>query len=139
MVDAPSAFNVILGRPAINTFQAAISTYYQKMKFLMGDQVGEVAGDERSARNYYIEMVRVDQKKARRYSARSRCREEVQMLEEGFMMRAVEHGLEDVHIVPGCPEKVTKITLDLSVEWRGRLVSCLTGNHDIFPWSVREV
>ncbi|KAL0394375.1 UNVERIFIED_CONTAM: hypothetical protein Slati_4403700 [Sesamum latifolium] len=34
VVDVPSAYNVILGRPTLNTFQAVISTYHMKIKFL---------------------------------------------------------------------------------------------------------
>ncbi|KAL0428164.1 UNVERIFIED_CONTAM: hypothetical protein Slati_2991200 [Sesamum latifolium] len=33
VVDVPSAYNVILGRPTLNTFQAVISTYHMKIKF----------------------------------------------------------------------------------------------------------
>ncbi|KAL0411590.1 UNVERIFIED_CONTAM: hypothetical protein Slati_3748700 [Sesamum latifolium] len=32
-VDVPSAYNVILGRPTLNAFQAVISTYHMKIKF----------------------------------------------------------------------------------------------------------
>ncbi|KAL0303252.1 UNVERIFIED_CONTAM: hypothetical protein Sradi_6193300 [Sesamum radiatum] len=33
VVDAPSAYNVILGRPSLNSFQAIASTYHLKLKF----------------------------------------------------------------------------------------------------------
>ncbi|KAL0462137.1 UNVERIFIED_CONTAM: hypothetical protein Slati_0101300 [Sesamum latifolium] len=33
VVDVPSAYNVILGRPTLNTFQAMVSTYHMKIKF----------------------------------------------------------------------------------------------------------
>ncbi|KAL0455591.1 UNVERIFIED_CONTAM: hypothetical protein Slati_0898300 [Sesamum latifolium] len=33
VVDMPSAYNLILGRPALNTFQAVVSTYHMKLKF----------------------------------------------------------------------------------------------------------
>ncbi|KAL0319723.1 UNVERIFIED_CONTAM: hypothetical protein Sradi_5233800 [Sesamum radiatum] len=33
VVDVPSAYNVILGRPTLNAFQAVISTYHIKIKF----------------------------------------------------------------------------------------------------------
>lgn len=41
------------------------------MKFLVEDQVGEMAGDQHSSQKYYVEMVRVDHKKARQDSAQS--------------------------------------------------------------------
>ncbi|XP_042423055.1 uncharacterized protein LOC122010604 [Zingiber officinale] len=45
VVDAPSAYNVILGHPALNEFRVVISTFCQKIKFSVEDQVGEVRGD----------------------------------------------------------------------------------------------
>ncbi|KAL0420909.1 UNVERIFIED_CONTAM: hypothetical protein Slati_3113800 [Sesamum latifolium] len=33
VVDVPSAYNIILGRPTLNAFQAVISTYHMKIKF----------------------------------------------------------------------------------------------------------
>lgn len=43
-----TAFNIFLGRPALNAFQTAVSSYYLKMKFLVGDQVGEIYESQRS-------------------------------------------------------------------------------------------
>ncbi|KAL0416406.1 UNVERIFIED_CONTAM: hypothetical protein Slati_3472500 [Sesamum latifolium] len=34
VVDVPSAYNVILGRPTLNAFQAVISTYIRRLNFL---------------------------------------------------------------------------------------------------------
>ncbi|XP_073300532.1 uncharacterized protein [Primulina huaijiensis] len=66
IVDAPSSYNIILGRPAMNEMRAVASTYHQKIKFPVRGQVGEVKGDQQSSRKCYGETVRVDQKKARK-------------------------------------------------------------------------
>ncbi|PIN02760.1 hypothetical protein CDL12_24722 [Handroanthus impetiginosus] len=42
IVDMPSTYNIILGRPMLNLFQAVPSTYHQKIKYLVEDQVGKV-------------------------------------------------------------------------------------------------
>ncbi|KAL0345585.1 UNVERIFIED_CONTAM: hypothetical protein Sradi_4389800 [Sesamum radiatum] len=42
VVDVPSAYNVILGRPTLNMFQAVISMYHMKIKFPTPGGVGEV-------------------------------------------------------------------------------------------------
>ncbi|XP_073131635.1 uncharacterized protein [Henckelia pumila] len=55
IVDAPSAYNVILGRPAMTTFMAVASALYQKIKFLVGNEVGEVQGDQKISRKFYVE------------------------------------------------------------------------------------
>ncbi|XP_075497275.1 uncharacterized protein LOC142534229 [Primulina tabacum] len=63
IVDAPSSYNVILGRPAMNEMRAVASTYHQKIKFPIRGQVGEVKGDQPSSRKCYGETIRVDQKR----------------------------------------------------------------------------
>ncbi|XP_042386687.1 uncharacterized protein LOC121978402 [Zingiber officinale] len=66
VVDAPSAYNVILGRSALNKFRAIVSTYCQKVKFPVDDQVGEVKGDQLAARRCYVEMVKTEAKAAQK-------------------------------------------------------------------------
>ncbi|KAL0373512.1 UNVERIFIED_CONTAM: hypothetical protein Sradi_3266900 [Sesamum radiatum] len=41
VVDIPSAYNVILGRPTLNAFRAIISTYHMKIKFSVVGGVGK--------------------------------------------------------------------------------------------------
>ncbi|KAL0446343.1 UNVERIFIED_CONTAM: hypothetical protein Slati_1762200 [Sesamum latifolium] len=63
VVDVPSAYNVILGRPTLNTFQAVVSTYHIKIKFSTPGGVGEVQGDPLQCRKCYVEAVRKGQKR----------------------------------------------------------------------------
>lgn len=58
VVGAPSAYNVIQGRPSLNLFQVVVSTYYMKLKFSVEDSVGEVAGDQLCYRKCYVETVK---------------------------------------------------------------------------------
>lgn len=46
VMDVRSPFNMILGRPALNMFQAVVSTYHGKIKFPVNELVGEVRGDK---------------------------------------------------------------------------------------------
>ncbi|XP_073310959.1 uncharacterized protein [Primulina huaijiensis] len=66
VVDSPSSYNIILGRPAMNELKAVACTYHQKIKFPVGSKVGEVRGDQPSSRKCYVEAVRVDQSKAKK-------------------------------------------------------------------------
>ncbi|KAL0448611.1 UNVERIFIED_CONTAM: hypothetical protein Slati_1417500 [Sesamum latifolium] len=50
VVDVPSAYNVILGRSTLNTFQAVISMYHMKIKFPTPGGIGEVQGDPLQSR-----------------------------------------------------------------------------------------
>ena len=45
IVDCPSSYNVILGRPTLNRLKAVTSTYCLKMKFPTPNGVGQVCGD----------------------------------------------------------------------------------------------
>ena len=45
MVDCPSSYNVIIGRPTLNKWKAATSTYCLKVKFPTDNGVGKVKGD----------------------------------------------------------------------------------------------
>ena len=53
VVDCPSSYNVIIGRPTLNRWKAATSTYCLKVKFPTGNGVGEVRGDQILARECY--------------------------------------------------------------------------------------
>ena len=50
IVDCPSTYNIILGRPALNKLRASTSTYYLKVKFPIAYGVGEIRGDQVLAR-----------------------------------------------------------------------------------------
>ncbi|KAL0439541.1 UNVERIFIED_CONTAM: hypothetical protein Slati_2437100 [Sesamum latifolium] len=63
VVDVPSAYNVILGRPTLNTFQAVVSTYHMKIKFPTPGGMGEVQGDPLQSKKCYVEAVRKGQKR----------------------------------------------------------------------------
>ena len=53
VVDYPSSYNVIIGRPTLNRWKATTSTYYLKVKFPTENGVGEVKGNQVLARECY--------------------------------------------------------------------------------------
>ena len=53
IVDCPSSYNVILGRPTLNRLKAVTSTYCLKMKFPTPNGVGQICGDQLLARECY--------------------------------------------------------------------------------------
>ena len=53
IVDAPSAYNVLLGRPYLNAIKAILSAYHMVIKFPTINGVGMVRGDQRVARECY--------------------------------------------------------------------------------------
>ena len=53
IVDAPSVYNMLLGRPSLNAIKAIPSAYYMMIKFPTISGVGMVRGDQRVARECY--------------------------------------------------------------------------------------
>ena len=58
IVDAPSAYNMLLGRPSLNTIRVIPSAYHMVVKLPMENGVGMVRGDQRVAREYYLTSVK---------------------------------------------------------------------------------
>ncbi|XP_073049414.1 uncharacterized protein [Primulina eburnea] len=102
VVDSPSSYNIILGRPAMNELRAVTSTYHQKIKFPVGPRVGEVRGDQPSSRKCYVEAVRADQGRYKREGKRAKVDEaEGRIVEEGEIHFVAEEEQEAVEIGPG--------------------------------------
>ena len=53
IVDTPSTYNMLLGRPSLNAIKAIPSAYHMIIKFLTIHGVGMVRGDQRVARECY--------------------------------------------------------------------------------------
>ena len=53
IVDAPSAYNMLLGRPSLNAIKAIPSAYHMMIKFPTTGGVGMVRGDQRVAKECY--------------------------------------------------------------------------------------
>ena len=60
MVDCSSAYYGILGRPTLNSWKAATSTYHLMIKFPIEYGIGELRGDQVPARECYIAMLEME-------------------------------------------------------------------------------
>ncbi|KAL0456119.1 UNVERIFIED_CONTAM: hypothetical protein Slati_0951100 [Sesamum latifolium] len=118
MVDVPSAYNVILGRPTLNAFQAVISTYQTKIKFPTPSGVGKVQGDPLQSRKCYVEAVQ-------------------EVPEETGTPAKVQ--LLNIEIILGHPDKTTRIGSQMSEETKKEVVRCLQRNADIFAWTPQNL
>ena len=56
IVDAPSAYNMLLGRPSLNTIRAIPSAYHMIIKFPIANGVGMVQGNQSIARECYCNI-----------------------------------------------------------------------------------
>ena len=60
VVNCSSAYNGILGRPTLNTWKAATSTYHLMIRFPTEYGIGELRGDQVAARKCYIAMLEME-------------------------------------------------------------------------------
>ena len=61
-VDCSSSYNAIIGRPTLNNWKAVTSTYHLSVKFPTEYGVGEVQGDQLTARECYLAMLTMDER-----------------------------------------------------------------------------
>ena len=54
VVNRPSVYNVIIGRPTLNGMRAVTSTYHLMMKFPSGNEIGTIRGNQSEARSCYV-------------------------------------------------------------------------------------
>ena len=99
VVDCPTSYNIIIGRPTLNKWKAATSTYCLKVKFPTDDGVGEVKGDQVLARECYQAVL----------AGKENHTWVIEEKEEERM-----EALEMVELVEGEMDKMTKIGTMLS-------------------------
>ena len=58
IMDAPSTYNILLGRPSLNAIRAIPSTYHMVLKFPTANGAGMVRGDQRIARECYSALMK---------------------------------------------------------------------------------
>ncbi|XP_065621435.1 uncharacterized protein LOC136064088 [Quercus suber] len=107
VVDCPSSYNVIIGRPTLNCWKATMSTYCLKVKFPIKNGVGEVRGDQVLARECYQAMLAV--KENHTWMIEEKEEENVE-------------ALETVELVDGEPTKTTRVGTTMSTDMKRKLV-----------------
>ncbi|KAL2230454.1 UNVERIFIED_CONTAM: hypothetical protein Sindi_1639800 [Sesamum indicum] len=128
VVDTPFAYNVILGRPGLNTFRAIVSTYHLKMKFSTPGGVGEVACNQAEARRCYNLSLKEDTTERKRKFSESHIN-----VREDRIEPINEH--REIELVKGDPTKTTKIGSRLEKGLETLMITFLRDNADMFAWS----
>ena len=126
IVDAPSTYNMLLGRPSLNTIKAIPSAYNMIIKFLTIHRVGMVRGDQRVARECYtasmkqrtVDNVDVD---------------ELDMRDEVLTQPEPSEELEPVSLDDD-PEHLAYIGSKLAEDLKSLLTQFLRQNRDVFAW-----
>ena len=107
VVDCPSSYNVIIGRPTLNRWKLATSTYFLKVKFPTENEVGEVRGDQVLAKECY--QVVLAAKENHTWMIEEKEEDKVEALEE-------------MELVDRMTTKMTRIGTTLNPEMRSMLV-----------------
>ncbi|KAK3006408.1 hypothetical protein RJ639_015549 [Escallonia herrerae] len=131
VVRVPSAYNAILGRPALNQLQAIVSTYHLKIKFPTEYGIGEVKGDQTTSRQCYVTSC--DSKN-----------EEALIIEDLQKDTKTQRGepVEDllsIEVYPGEENKTVRIGSNLKEDSKLELVNLLRTYADIFAWTAADM
>jgi hypothetical protein len=123
VVDCPSAYNVIIGRPTLNRLRAVTSTYHLLVRFPTENGIGEMKGDQAMARECYLTTVNAEQV------------HQTLIVEEQQNIAEPTEELEEIVLIEGDEKKTTRIETSMAKEIRASVVSFLRGNADVFAWS----
>ena len=127
MVDCSSSYNAIIGRPTLNSWKAVTSTYHLSVKFLTEYGVGQVQGDQLTARECYLAMLAVNEHM------------QTISIEERRVAAEPTEVLEDILLEEGNPEKFTRIGTSMKEKTMQDLLQFLRKSIDIFAWSHEDM
>ena len=125
-VDAPSAYNMLLGRPSLNALRVVPSAYHMVIKFPTKNGVGVVRGDQRVARECY--SVSTKQK-----AVKSVNMDEFDMREELDTRPTPSEELELVQLGDQS-DHLAYIGSKLVEDIKDRLILFLRENTKVFSW-----
>ena len=131
VVDAPSAYNMLLGRPFLNAIKVIPSAYHMMIKFPTTSGGGIVRGDQRVARE--CDSASVKQKTVDNiYLDELDIRDEVNTRPEPS---------EELEPVPldNNPEHLAYISSKLTEDLRSLLTHFLRQNKDLFAWKQADM
>ena len=131
IVDAPSAYNVLLGRPSLNTIKAILSTYHMVIKFPTANGVGMVRGDQRVARECYSASMKqkaVDSIYVDKLNMRDKVNTRPEPSEELEPIQLDDH-----------PKHLAYVGSKLAEDLRSLLIWFLKHSKDVFVWKQEDI
>ena len=131
IVDAPSTYNMLLGRPSLNAIKAIPSAYHMMIKFPTTGGVGMVQGDQRLARECYSASMK--QKAVDNIYV-----DELDMRYEVNTRPEPSGELEHVQLDDN-PEHLAYIGSKLAEDLRSLLTHFLKHNKDVFTWKQDDM
>ncbi|XP_057755334.1 uncharacterized protein LOC130974472 [Arachis stenosperma] len=145
IVDCPSPYNIILGRPALNMFRAVISTYHLCVKFqAQGGKIVTIHSDRQQARQCYNASLKRSDTSLKQREVHSIHGTEVLSLAEldprGDTQERPQPADELQKIqLTHMQEQVTYIGQALQGQQRSELIKLLQTNADLFAWTPADM
>ena len=126
IVDAPSAYNMLLGRPSLNAIKAIPSAYHMMIKFPTVSGVGMVRGDQRVARECYSASMK-------QKAVDNIYMDELDMRDEVLTRPESSEELEPMPL-DDYPEHLAYIGSKLAEGLKSLLTQFPRQNKDVFAW-----
>ena len=131
IVDAPSAYNMLLGRPSLNAIKAIPSAYHMMIKSPTVNEVGMVRGDQRVARECYSTSMK-------QKAVDNVYMDELDMRDEVLTRPEPSEELEPVSLDDD-PEHLAYIGSKLAKDLKSLLTQFLRQNQDVFAWKQADM
>ena len=131
IIDAPSAYNMLLGRPSLNTIRAIPFTYHMVIKFPTANGVGTVRGNQRITRECYSASMK-------QKMVDNIYMDELDMRDEVSTQPAPSEELEPVQL-DDQPEHLVYIGSKLAKDIRSLLIHFLKRNKEVFAWKQEDM
>ena len=130
-MDAPSAYNILLGRPSLNAMRAIPSAYHMIIKFPIANGVGMVRGDQRITRECYSASMK-------RKAVGNVYMDELDMRDEMSTEPTPSEELELVQLDEQL-EHLVYIGSKLAKDVRDLLIHFLKHNMKVFAWKQEDM
>ncbi|KAL5560380.1 hypothetical protein UlMin_036591 [Ulmus minor] len=114
LVDCPSPYNAIIGRPTLNKIRAVTSTYHLLVKFPTVGGIGILRGDQTELREIY------------------------EVANRSVQVQGIKK-LTEVPLFDDEPEKTCKIGSALTGQFKEDLIIFLREHRDVFAWSHEDM
>ena len=131
IVDAPSAYNMLLGRPSLNAIKAIPSAYHMMIKFPTVSGVGMVQGNQRVARECYSASMK-------QKAVDNIYLDDLDMRDEVLTRPKPSEELEPVSLDDD-PEHLAYIGSKLVEDLKSLLTHFLRQNKDVFAWMQEDM
>ena len=131
VVDAPSTYNMLLGRPSLNAIKAIPSAYHMMIKFPTVSEVGMVRGDQRVARECYSASMK-------QKTVDNIYLDELDMRDKVLTRPEPLEKLEPVPLDDD-PEHLAYIGSKLAEDLTSPLTHFLRQNKDVFAWKLTDM